>query len=47
MMKNSNAGLLDSRLHCPKCGDIVFKKLPGSSRIECTNCGHQMTKVEK
>ncbi|WP_158727605.1 hypothetical protein [Levilactobacillus enshiensis] len=47
MMKDMNLGVTDDRLHCPECGDIVFKKLPGTATLECVNCGHQMAELEK
>ncbi|CAM2747968.1 hypothetical protein [Levilactobacillus brevis] len=45
--QNVNLGLSDDRLHCPECGDIVFKKLPGTTDIECMNCGHKMPELTK
>lgn len=47
MMENTNAGLTDDRLHCTECGDIVFKKMPGTTMIECVNCGHKMDELAK
>ncbi|MGP4116389.1 hypothetical protein [Levilactobacillus zymae] len=35
----------DHKLHCPECGDIVFKQVAGQPRtVECTTCQHQMVR---
>ena len=49
MMTTNMAGVMatDSKLHCPECGDIVFKKVPGEPTLECTNCGHRISELEK
>ncbi|QMU08826.1 hypothetical protein [Levilactobacillus suantsaii] len=37
----------DSKLHCPECGEVVFKKVSGEATLECTHCGTRISELAK